>query len=99
MSDDLQSRFAEALRRELGMADGAAAPGAPMVNVQPAQVSVSPRVVAEMPALPQPLEVLDVQRFSGAFEWQLSVTRGPDGLLTAARMTPVALVHFGDAYD
>ena len=96
MSDDLQSRFAEALRRELGMADGAAAPGAPMVNVQPAQVSVSPRVVAEMPALPQPLEVLDVARNANAFEYEMRVSRNADGLIVAARMVPVARIEFGE---
>lgn len=87
---DLQQRFALALRRAL---EGSQ-PGAVHVDVAAPSVSVSPRVVAELPALPQPLEVVDTQRFAGNFEWQLTPVRGPDGLMTSAKLTPVAFVHF-----
>jgi hypothetical protein len=85
---DLQTRFAEALRREL---DGGA-PGAPVVNVQPATVTVTPRVVAELPALPQPLEVADVDRFAGAWRYRMEVTRNSSGLIQTVEMQPTRFV-------
>jgi hypothetical protein len=99
MSDPtLQDRFAAALRRELGMADGAQ-PGAAVVHVAPAQVTVSPRVVAELPALTEPVLVEDVRRFGGAFTYELRPERDASGALTRARMVPIEFVPFGDAHD
>ena len=92
--DELQVKFAEVLRRELGMAGNAPA-GAAVVNVAAPMVSVSPRVVAELPPLPQPLEVLDVARNTSAFEYQLIVARDPvSELMLTARLVPVARVEF-----
>jgi hypothetical protein len=93
-TDDLQERFGAALRRALGMMAGDAPAGAAVVTVAAPNVSVSPRVVAELPALPQPLAVVDLQRFAGNFEWQVTPVRGPDGLMTSAKLTPIAFVHF-----
>lgn len=92
---DLQARFADALRRALGTAD-AAQPGATTVHVAAPAVSVSPRIEATLPALPQPLEVLDVARNANAFEYEMRVSRNADGLIVAARMVPVARIEFGE---
>jgi hypothetical protein len=95
MSTDLQSRFEAALRRALGTTEA----GAPVVNVEAAAapvVHVSPVVRAEMPALPQPLEVLDVARHGAAFEYDIRPVRDAQGFLINARLVPVALVHFGE---
>ncbi len=95
MSTDLQSRFEAALRRALGTSEA----GAPVVHVAAAAapvVNVSPVVKAQLPALPQPLEVLDVARHGAAFEYEVRPVRDAQGFLVNARLVPVALVHFGD---
>jgi hypothetical protein len=91
---DLQARFREALARALGMSGDAGVPGATTVHVAAPDVHITPEIRAVLPALPQPLEVVDVQRFAGNFEWQVTPVRGPDGLMTSAKLTPIAFVHF-----
>jgi hypothetical protein len=91
MSTDLQTRFEQALRAAL---DGPQHGGSSVV-VRAPDVNVAPRVVAEMPALPQPLEVLDVARHGAAFEYEIRPVRDAQGLLISARLVPVALVSFG----
>jgi hypothetical protein len=93
---DLEQRFALALRRAL---DGAQ-PGAPVVHVDAPNVTVTPTftptIKATLPALPQPLEVLDVARNSNAFEYEMRVVRDAAGLIVTARMVPVARIEFGE---
>lgn len=94
MSDpNLQARFEQALRRALS---GATEAGVPVVNVAaPAvQVDVVPHVTATMPALTEPLEVVDVQRFGGAFEYEVKVERTPEGFIRNARLVPVLFHPF-----
>jgi hypothetical protein len=91
---DLQAKFAEALRRELGMADGGA-PGASVVTIRAPDVSITPRIVAELPALPQPLLVEDVGREPGAFVYKMSIKRDHSGLIVDATMTPEKFVPIG----
>jgi hypothetical protein len=73
MSDTtLEARFAAALRRELGMV-GDAAPGATSVHVAAPAVHLAPRIVAELPALTEPLQVEDIT--AGAFGLRVRVTK------------------------
>ena len=84
--DDLQQRFADALRRAL---EGAQA-GVPAVHVdvQPAAVSISPVIRATLPMPEGPIEVLDVGRQNGAYEFRMRVTRNAEGLITDATVSP-----------
>lgn len=84
--DDLPLRFAAELRRQLGMAGDAGLPGAPVVNVH-----VTPRVVAELPVLPQPLLVHDTGREPGAYVYKMTIKR-QDGLIVDATLTPQSFI-------
>jgi uncharacterized protein YbbK (DUF523 family) len=87
MSTDLQTRFEAALRRELGMA-GDAPPGAAVVNVQPAAVNISPEIRATLPMPSEPVEVVDIGRQNGAYEFRMRVTRNAQGQITDAVVSP-----------
>jgi hypothetical protein len=95
-ADDLQARFAAELRRQLGMAGGSAQPGTSVVNVAAPAVNVAPRIVAEMPSLPQPLEVADVDRFAGSWRYRLEVKRDGNGYIQTADMVPTRCVSAED---
>ncbi|HMO49364.1 MAG TPA: hypothetical protein PKB14_25485 [Rubrivivax sp.] len=86
----LQERFSQALRRELGNKADSAQPGAPVVNVQPPAVTVAPEV--RLPELPQPLEVVDIERHSGAFLWRVEISRDHLGAIKSAEVRPVRFV-------
>ena len=88
----MQERFEAALRRAL---DGPQ-PGGSVVTVRAPDVTVTPTIKAELPSLPQPLQVLDVARHAAAFEWLVTPVRNAEGFLVSAKLTPVALVHFGE---
>lgn len=92
MSADLQTRFAQALRRELGIAD--AQPGASVVHIAAPSVSVMPVIKATLPALDGPLEVLDIGRVNGAFGFRMTVKRDA-GLITEVQATPTEFVPLG----
>ena len=89
MTDDLQTRFAEALRR--AFADPAA--GA-VVTVRAPDVTFAPTIKTTLPALEGPLPVVDIERFGGAFEFEVRPIRDADGLLISARLVPVAFHPF-----
>jgi hypothetical protein len=89
---ELERRFADALRRAL---DGPQ-PGAVHVDVAAPNVTFTPVVKAELPALAQPFEVVDVRRYAGAWEYEVRPVRDADGFMISARLVPVALVHFGE---
>lgn len=97
---ELEQKFADALRRELGMA-GDAQPGAPAVHVdvQPAAVSIAPRIVAEMPALPQPLEVADVDRWAGAWRYRMNVKRNNSGSIESVDLQPTRFMTAQEIHD
>ena len=79
MSDDLQERFAQALRKALDM---------PVADVLPPamEITLAPPV--------DPVPVVDVQRFGGAFESEVQVVRNPDGFMNSARLIPVRFIPF-----
>jgi hypothetical protein len=86
VSTDLQTRFEVALRRALS---GSAEVGATTVHVASPDVHITPTVMATLPALDQPLQVLDVGRQNGAYEWRLTgIKRDDQGRIVDAQMTP-----------
>lgn len=95
--DDLTRRFAAALRKELGMAGDAGAPGATTVHVAAPSVSVSPVIKATLPMPTEPVEVFDVGRLRGAFRFSLNVTeRDHNGLIKRATIDPTEFVPVGE---
>jgi hypothetical protein len=95
--DELQCKFAAALRRELGMTD--AQPGTSVVNVAAPAVNVAPRIVAEMPALPQPLEVADVDRWIGAWRYRMNVKRNNSGSIESVDLQPTRFMTAQEIHD
>jgi hypothetical protein len=90
---ELEQKFAEALRRALGTTEA----GAPVVHVAAAAapvVNITPEIKATLPALTEPLEVVDTQRFGGAFEYELKVDRTAEGFIKTARLVPVLFHPF-----
>jgi hypothetical protein len=82
---ELEQKFAAALRRELGM-DGPSAPATPAVSV-----TLAPPT--------EPVEVLDVGRANGAYQYRMRVTRDANGLITDAVMSPERFVPLGAFKD
>jgi hypothetical protein len=84
---ELEQKFAEALRRALGTTEA----GAPVVHVAAAAapvVNISPVVEAMLPMPSEPVEVIDIGRQNGAYEFRMRVSRNAQGQITDAVVSP-----------
>ena len=87
--DDLEQRFALALRRAL---DGAQ-PGAPVVHVAAPNVTLAPTftptIKATLPMPSEPVAVVDVERWAGAWRYRMAVKRTAGGFIESVDLLPV----------